>query len=320
MDTNWLQTWVGVAFSTAIAVLTVIVTDRRTAGAVAERVRAANASVIRLLLRRLVLEDYELAWPSLTRLLEGKAYESGLRVADLMSERQLLSRLHSEMLENDLMTVDKRLAIERQIDGVMASAPDAPVALAGGESPRAQTYGEYLSLVAGTGVGLALWGSLALSAYASVVPRWPLLLQTAFVLVATWVAYATVRRSRETRVEPSRASELRHDESSLLKEVVRVLEDGKVSYQFGTPGTNMSALSLNLGDRRILVEVKPWPQAVSLKEAQKTANKLNLDSDRVGADEGIIVTPQQIRASEVAGVKIVPIAELAAYLETYRRD
>ena len=82
-------TIIGIAVSVSLFLLGY----RQTIGARRERIRAANAELERILVRRIVLEKYTPTQMDLSRLIDGKAGDYRVRRADLISETPLSANM-----------------------------------------------------------------------------------------------------------------------------------------------------------------------------------------------------------------------------------
>ena len=110
MDT-YLQTILGIV----VSVVLFLIGYRQTIGARKERERAANASLLRALVRRVVLEDYTPDPGDLARLTYGKARDFRVRISDLLTPEQLLTVAFSDVFDNDLIVPAARAAIESRL-------------------------------------------------------------------------------------------------------------------------------------------------------------------------------------------------------------
>lgn len=113
-----MDAYIQTALGILISVVLFLVGYKQTIGARKERVRAANKAVHRVLLRRMVLEEYTPRLKDIGRMLEGKAREFQVTAADLHSEEQVLTQLFTEVFDNDFIAPTQRVNIEQRVDEV----------------------------------------------------------------------------------------------------------------------------------------------------------------------------------------------------------
>jgi hypothetical protein len=66
---GYLQTGLGIL----VSLILFVIGYRQTIGAKKERTKNANSSITRVIMRRMVLEDYSPVYKDITRVIEGKA-------------------------------------------------------------------------------------------------------------------------------------------------------------------------------------------------------------------------------------------------------
>ena len=76
---------------------------RQTIGARKERTRSANEEIEKILVRRIVLEEYAPRVEDIARLIDGKARDFHVRPMDLLSEGQLLNNIFTRVVETDFI-------------------------------------------------------------------------------------------------------------------------------------------------------------------------------------------------------------------------
>ncbi|MFY3626013.1 hypothetical protein ACOTFH_05250 [Achromobacter xylosoxidans] len=157
---GYIQTGIGVAFS----VVFFLIGYRQTIGARNERIRSANRSIYKALLRRLVLEDYLPKVEEINRLIEGKAHEHRVTVGDLYPNEQVLNQVFAEVFDNDFIAPEKRLEIEARISQAFdeldsrRKSPGDPLAFSAGyqRQKRLATVLSILASLSGALVSLLL--------------------------------------------------------------------------------------------------------------------------------------------------------------------
>ena len=111
---GYTQTAIGIFVSIVLFLLGY----RQTIGARKEREKAANTSVHRAIMRRMVLEDYQSSLADISRILEGKAREFQVSSLNLLSEDQVLNQLYTAVFDNDLIVPPQRVELEKRLDHV----------------------------------------------------------------------------------------------------------------------------------------------------------------------------------------------------------
>ncbi|WP_394557440.1 hypothetical protein [Priestia aryabhattai] len=101
---GYIQTAIGVIVSIIIYLLSY----RQTIGAKQERIQSSNKEIEKILIRRIVNDNYNLSLADIRRLLEGKARDFKVKVNDLYKEEQMLNSLYTRVIETDFITKEQR--------------------------------------------------------------------------------------------------------------------------------------------------------------------------------------------------------------------
>src|SRR4051794_7395347 len=91
-----------------ISLITFWLGYKQTIGAKQERIRATDAEIVATVMKRILLEDFEPTRQELDRFIRGKALSNRLSVSDLRQTRDLVSVLWARLLEDDLVTPERR--------------------------------------------------------------------------------------------------------------------------------------------------------------------------------------------------------------------
>lgn len=317
------QTAIGIAVSLTLF----LIGYRQTVGAKRERIRSANASLRRVVLRRAVLESYEPSARDLGRLIDGKAREFRVAPEDLLSDEQLLTDVYTVVFESDLIDPEKRSVIERHLAGALQGLrpPVARLdqALQGGL--RAERV--YQLMVPLVGVATVLGTMVALVPQiraGSLFTNQTLELVLSVVVGSTTLmaALLLVRRQREVssnRTELTSRLEAAEFEASVANQLAKT--GGEV--QVGVRGHSGQAdFLLSLNGHRIAVEVKAWrariPTVLLVAATRRVARLLR---DGV-ADEALIVVPDEAKPpagiQEDPRVQVIRIGDLPQRLKRQR--
>lgn len=107
-----------------ISLITFFVGYRQTLGARQARAHAADAVIIEVLLRRLVLEDLSLSFKEVRRVIRGKAADLRVSPSALRHGAQIADLLYSRVLESDLISAADR---ERSLAAIKVLQKEATV-------------------------------------------------------------------------------------------------------------------------------------------------------------------------------------------------
>ena len=319
----YLQTGIGIVVSIALFLLGY----RQTIGARKERTRAANSSLQRALMRRVVLEGYSPSLRDIRRLILGKAREFQVADRDMLTEDEFLNGLFTDIFDSDLIAPEQRSALEARVRSVIEIDDHSHISAGGDDGQRSSVprspriefalaiattlLGVVVSLVPQIGRGVALWSQQLL------------LVGTVAAGSLTAILFiVTVRRTKdasgESIVHPSANAA-----AKLEMEVARILEVGGVPH---TAAIRIDGLEVDFladfGGEKLPIEVKAWKGPITLNSLSRTLRVVELIRERVGAKEALIVVneakniPQTLRLS--GGTRIVSLEEFGAYIRKPR--
>jgi len=294
---------------------------RQTIGAKKERVRSANAELEHVLVRRVVLESFLPGEQDLSRLLEGKALEHGVRPEDLMSESQLLAGLFTRIVETDFISQKQRQAVVERLMPLITKIERAPEEEPEPirDSSRLRQSSIITVLLASTALLSATISLFSASSTSDTMPREAILgaLAAAGVTLAATGTIVIVRRYRDTQPEPSKAEAYRQyvgfeqevlDAAKAAGGEVTLPASPKAPYDF----------QVAKGERKYLVEVKAWPRHISLSLVKAVASRLSRVVRARRSTMGLIVTREKpLLPSELhvaPRIRIVTVAEFRSLL------
>lgn len=110
-----------------VSVVLFLIGYRQTVGAMKERVRNANSDLEKILLRRIVLEAYTPDLEDVIRLIEGKSRDYKVKIANLLSEAQLLNTIFTRIIETDFISPNQRKEIIESLTPVITKAEKTPL-------------------------------------------------------------------------------------------------------------------------------------------------------------------------------------------------
>src|ERR1035437_5200869 len=181
---------------------------RQTVGARKERARNALAAILRALIRRLILEEYDPAPGDIARLRDGKAAAFQLRPTDLPDEEAVVTRAFTEVFDSDLVPSTVRVSVEERLRRYLAA-----MASSGGAHDLDEPRGRGLSSSSTRSLGAMGLATAVIGTLVSVVPTLggisvgdlaqalPVALTVLVGSVSIMTYLISVRRGREAVVE-----------------------------------------------------------------------------------------------------------------------
>lgn len=158
-----LEAYAQTALGIVVSIALFLVGYRQTIGARKERALAANVSLQRALLRRLVLEDYRPSTADMVRLIDGKAREFRVSQTDLLQPEQVLITLFTEVFDSDLISPPQRRDLEQtlrvSLEDYRKAAVEEKTMLTGQTAPGDDA--DSLRYVAALTIATALVGTIA---------------------------------------------------------------------------------------------------------------------------------------------------------------
>lgn len=284
-----------------VSILLFLVGYRQTVGAKRERIRAANADVEKILVRRVVLEGYTPSRSDVARLLQGKARDFRVSDDELLSEAQVLNSVYTRVVESDLIPTDQREDILKRIVPALTDAETGPVnegttrsaslprilststALLGALAAAASLVGGIVTVLPDLGSQPTKVREIIFPALATVV--------ASLAILSVMIAVYRLRASQEA-VETKAGEVNRY--LGFEAEVYRLLRRLGAKVSRGSPAEGIDFI-LDLPDKRVLVEVKAWRQAMPPRLLAELAERLRASLQRSEAAEAIIVTPEPVR-------------------------
>lgn len=131
------MTWDTVALGAGgivVSLLTFWLGYRQTIGAKQERIQRTNEEIEAIVLKRILLEEMAPSFEDLARLIAGKAIAVRLNRADIRKPADLATLLWTRVVENDLISPDRRKEILSQAFPIKEPAPEMALTV-GGELP-----------------------------------------------------------------------------------------------------------------------------------------------------------------------------------------
>jgi hypothetical protein len=297
MTSAAFSTYAQTAIGILVSIVLFLAGYRQTIGARKERVRNANASLIRALLRRLVLEGYEPIVADLNHLIEGKAREFQVRPADLAPPETVITELFTTVFDSDLISPDQRKEIEQTLRRALDELEHPADSERPPEAITASTSSTFYRGAAALTVITALLGS-----FSSLLPQvlrgelldQRMLLAAVAVFVTSVGLISSILVLRRTREEPSEIPPTRGfgRAAEFEARVAQALDKAGITYRANVRGTGGQADFLVATSRgEILLEIKAWPRAVPIAHLQRTLDEVTRLKTSFGAVDAMIVVP-----------------------------
>lgn len=299
---------------------------RQTVGAKKERIKAANSEIERILVRRIVLEQYTPNKLDLSRIIEGKARDFRVRPDDLLSEIQFLVTTYTRVAESDLILAEQRDDILERIKLSLTSLESEPlkeevveeVAYSAIQRKKTQTAMVFMGILASLIGGLiSVIPSIGTLKVAS--PEVLLTIAGTVIggLITITMIYSVYRFKATQEDLPSKASEL-SSYFTFESQVRKVLEDlGFVVKE--AMDDNGYDFMIERAGRKILIEIKAWSRQMPRHILNNILKRLGNAAIRNQVKESIVVTRFPItdreRVTEIIGdnVKVMTLRELRNY-------
>lgn len=317
-----LQSFIGIG----ISIILFLIGYRQTVGAKKERVRAANTDIEKTLLRRTVLEAYKPTVPDIVRLIEGKARDHRVRIADLLSPSQFLVTLFTRIVESDFVTSDQRETILERINPVLETLESKPpeIELIIAKPTKGKELVRALGLIS-LGVFASLVGTLVasltilqendtISAYS---PTVIMVFSISIIAIVIIIFLQKIRESQEDAKQP--VSPIQAG-VQFEQEVAKLVSS--FGYPLKAPATNRGNyfdFLLEIGDRKLIIETKAWSSRPPLPHIRKIAQRLQNAIKNYEATEAILLikddTGIPLKYFENLNIKIMTLKSFKIYLK-----
>ena len=317
---------------TTVSILLFLIAHRKTIGARQERVRSANDELEKLLVRRVVLEDFNPAQDEIIRLIDTKARDFRVRPTDLLSDIQIMNNIYTRIVESDFLLHEQRQNVLDRITNAIQEVGEQPLPEQAVEQVDSQK--RYRSSMSNM-LAFAAVGASVMGATLSILPDineivknteklfsiLPMAIATVFMSLVMISFISLIYRIRERQQdEPNRATTI-EKYVAFENEVFRTLKDSGVSIIRSNMGLGKNRgydFSIERGDTMFFVEVKNWTRQVPPSLVSRTYQKLQNALAQEDASYAIIVVPRTIEvASHLPDddrVKMMTLSELRKHL------
>lgn len=322
----YLQTGLGIF----VSVILFLVGYRQTIGAKKERVRAANDSVHRSLLRRMVLENYCPKYSDISKILEGKARGFKVTTNELMSVEQVLTALFTEVFDNDLISPSQRIEIEDRLESVFVEIESNSKDQIIEEQEEVTSNRLKITITSLMAVFASILGALAsisIKLFESKPQNVEWFTSGVIVLLVSFIATALIailKKSKEISEEPSQKSQ-QMVAGQFELEVAKLFENQNISYKIEPLHQTgfRPDFVIDLDGKKIVIEVKAWQRKLPLSIIKRAVNQLKTYLDLGIGEKAILVLkdslPVNKKSLEEDRIEIYSLAEFSSILKGKRK-
>lgn len=317
----YIQTFIGIA----VSVLLSVIGYRQTIGAAKERQRNANKEIESVLLKRIILENYDINVMNVNKVIEGIAISNQVRTNQLLSETQIISSLFTRVMENDFITAEHRSEILQRLEKLSDTLDEETVTT----QIEIDSKKSVIGVSSFIQIGIALTASISgvivaffpgldsvnglISTFDSYFPAIIVFTISLVIIAGIFTAF----KLRDTPIERENHPVLLglQFEDEVIKSIRKIIPDDKLNYSDLNKDVD---LIINHPKSKIIIEVKYWSIKPNIPMVKRLVSKFVLAKERLMADELIIVSnkPIDITNSHIEGdVKFFTLKELIKYLK-----
>ena len=312
-----------------VSVILFLIGYRQTIGAKKERIIAANSEIEKIVLRRVVLENYNPSISDLSRLLEGKARDFRVKINDLLSEGQILNCIFTRIIETDLIEQNQRESILSRLIKILEEAENTTITESSviefGNSNASKsiirlTMPLLLAFIASIIGGITTLLPQAKSNQIDFNNMSELLLVTMALSMTLIMALYMFKRLKDSQQDvdiPSRSKSL-EKAIEFEREVAKLIDKYNVKYKASGPKDNGYDFEIILNDKPILIEVKAWSRPIPMQIIANIVQRLSEYVRDGNAQKGIILTKTPINISNIElqnkNVETMTLGEFKRYL------
>jgi len=322
---NYILSFLGIA----ISIILFFIGYRQTIGAKKERIKTANSEVEKILVRRIVLENYTPKPIDVSRLLEGKARDFKVKAGDLLSESGILNCIYTRILETDLIAQGQREEILSRIIPILDEAEGAPIQEQKVmEFPHEQREKNLYQTVVPFIIGII---ASLLGALVTIFPKigtvdlnieslFPAIAATAgasLALITIIYAFYRLKESQQ-EVTISSSSNAIAQAINFERDVAKEIEKKGLKVTPAGPEDRGYDFVIEQDGKKTIVEVKAWSHKVPISLLSRIVSLLDKVVNMENAEEGIIITkaPLDLRALDLKSekVRLMTLREFRNYL------
>ena len=323
---------IGIAFPVlgiAVSIVTFLLGYRSTIGARKERVRSGNDEIEKILVRRIVLEQFEPSPDEIVRIIDAMSRDFRIRPTDLLSEDQLLNNIYTRIVESDFIPREQRQEILERLGRTIDEMNRSPSLEQSIEEVVPQSFSTRITPTALPAMAAMAASATVAGTIFAVLPNFPrglqsltevlpLLFATAAISLALIGFIVVTYRLRERQQEEPGKSATLSSHMEFPNEVFRILKDCVTE-----PNKRLQQSRYDKGydfsfednGKKIIVEAKNWNRGVSPSLFAREVSRLEGVLAKEDATVAILVVPTQVSGFKMGGgtvcyvsVNRVPIA------------
>ncbi len=317
------------ALGIIVSVVLFLIGYRQTIGAKKERIIAANSEIEKIILRRVVLENYDPSITDLARLLEGKARDFRVKTHDLLSEAQILNCIFTRIIETDLIAQSQREDILSRLVVVLTEAESSPIDETSVIELSSTSHSNIMKFVIPMTMGLlaSVMGSLVAflpqagmkpNDFSSISELLPVTVALSMTVIMALFFYKRLKESQQD-VDISSSSQAIEKAINFERDVAKIIDKYGIKYRASGPKDRGYDFEIVLNDKSTLVEVKGWNRPMPMQLLARIINKLSESVRESKAHEGIIITKTPVNIGNIdvedSNVKSMTLNEFKTYLK-----
>ena len=291
----------------AVSIVTFLIGYRSTIGARKERVRSGNDEVEKILVRRIVLENFEPTLDEIVRIVDAKARDFRVRPTDLLSEGQFLNNIYTRVVESDFIPREQRQEILERLGRTIDEMNRSPSLDQSIEEIATQAFTTRMTSTALPALAAMAASATAAGTIFAVLPNfprgfqslsevWPLLFATAATSLALIAFIVVTYRLRERQQEEPSKSAALSSHMEFENEVFRMLKDcvtGRNKRIQQSRSNKGYDYDIEDNGKRIIVEVKNWNRRASHSLFAREVSRLEGVLAEEDATMAILVVPRR---------------------------
>lgn len=316
-----MESFISTGLGIFVSVLLFLIGYKQTIGAKKERIEVANNEVVKILIRRIVNDNYKFNLMDIYRLIEGKARDYKVQMSDLLSVEDILNCIYTRIIETDFITQQQREDIIAKIipkmdylDSCKYDETQKP------ETDNKRSINSQLAIalsLAGIASAIGTLFTTYLSydtfskEFSSIIPVLSTTLIISFVLIVfIFILKRIIEKQQEVPISSGSAS--LENAINFEKEVAKVLKKKFNTVTASGPADKGYDFVIENEGQKILIEVKSWTNPVPNQIIELVVDRLNKSVLDQNALEGIIVTkvPFDTNSIDLNKVRLMTLSEL----------
>ncbi|MEK3796960.1 hypothetical protein MHI18_01690 [Peribacillus sp. FSL H8-0477] len=275
-----------------VSIIIYVLTYKQTIGAKKERTINANEEIVKILIRRMVNEDFEITLRDIYWLMEGKSRDFKIKVADLYSQEQILNSVFTKILETDFLSVTQRKKVIEQITTLILNLKELEINE--DEKIKAEKergFSKYLlpisTALLGPLVALLINSSLNIGLNLDrTIISLTFLVSTLITLIISFIL--RFKESSKDILPINHMTRVIDEGIAFEKEVVRQL-----NRKFNIIPSENRFYDYKITDKDILIDVKVWRETVHTMAVNRAVDRLQKAIDDKEGTKGIIIVKNE---------------------------